>query len=482
LQVWTMKISPVLLQEEYRDQPEQPCRIIVEMASPQAYRIASYVEANDGKVYHRMTLSPYMSVELPYEAMLPIVMSPHVRKVWSDLKVQALLDVAVPAVGGAKAHGMDLTGKDVTVAIIDTGIFFHPDLMYPQSRLVGWHDFVNERAIPYDDNGHGTHIAGIIAGNGISSRGKYMGMAPEAKLVAIKALDREGSGNTSDVITALEWCVANQKAYNIKIINLSLGSEAQGSFREDPLCKAVDTAWRHDLAVCVAAGNDGPKLRTINTPGITPNAITVGNLDDHNTAETGDDQLSESSSRGPTVDNLVKPDILAPGTNIVSLRVGGGYRTLSGTSMAAPMVSGAAAHIYQKWADLKPSEVKNLLMKHARQLGLQSSFAGSGALQLEPVFEEAPKKQPNQRSLFEILFGPDSFLSQLFGIKPLKRVPESESSPGEKSKPMQFNPFYQLFSGRPAKQEAESVVSPAPKSASKQFNPLMLLLLLPALL
>jgi serine protease AprX len=448
LQSWTRKVSPVLLQQEFLERADQPCRLIVELAGRQSERIVSYVEANAGIVHRSMDLSPFMVVELPYEAMRPIAMSPHVRRVWSDLKVQALLDVAVPSVGGSKAQGLGITGKDVTIAVIDTGIAPHLDLMYPESRVVGWHDLVNGRSDPYDDNGHGTHVAGIIAGNGASSRGKYTGMVPEAKLVGVKVLDRKGSGNTSDVIAALEWCAANQKTYNIKVINLSLGSVAQSSFREDPLCKAVEAAWRQGMVVCVAAGNDGPKLETINTPGISPNAITVGNLDDHDTADLNDDQLSESSSRGPTVDFLAKPDLLAPGTNIVSLRVGRGYRTLSGTSMATPMVTGAAAQIYQKWANLRPNQVKNLLMRHARQLGLQSNFGGSGALQLDGIFKEASKEQPGKNSFFQMLFGANS-------------------------------PFYKFFSAKSTKPAEAATDSPA---RSSQFNPLALLLVLPAML
>jgi serine protease AprX len=438
LQSWIGKISPVLLQEEYLDQPTKPCRIIVEMASPQAYRVASYVESNDGKVHRNMMhWSPFIVVELPYEAMHPIALSPHVRRVWSDLKVKALLDVAVPSVGGAQAQGLGLTGKDVTVAVIDTGIAFHPDLMYPERRIVGWHDFVNERAFPYDDNGHGTHVAGIVAGNGISSQGKYKGMAPEANLVGVKVLDSEGAGNTSDVLAALEWCVANRETYNIKVVNLSLGSAAQSTSREDPLCRAVDAAWQQGLVVCVAAGNDGPNPNTINTPGISPTVITVGNLDDRNTADIGDDAISESSSRGPTIDRLIKPDLLAPGTNIVSLRAGRGYRALSGTSMATPMVSGAVAQIYQKWGNLKPDEVKNRLIRNARQMGMQSWFGGSRALQMDRIFEEATK-QPNQGSLFEFLFGADSPLSRFFGNKPTTREVKRAENPSETGRPNWF--------------------------------------------
>lgn len=443
MQQLIQKLSPVLLKPEFQDNPDQSCRVIVELASPQTKSIRSYVETNEGKIHHRMKMHPFMVVELPYEAMQYLVISPHVKKVWHDMKVKTLLDVAVPTVGGKKVQGMGLSGKDITVAVIDTGVFPHPDLIYPESRIVAWHDLVNERNFPYDDNGHGTHVSGIIAGNGTSSRGKYTGMAPDAKIVAIKALDKEGSGNTSDVIAAIEWCIENQKAYDIKAINLSLGATAQESYKEDPLCRAVGLAWNKGMVVCTAAGNDGPDLRTINTPGISPNVVTIGNLDDKGTEELDDDLLSDSSSRGPTIDNLMKPDLLAPGTNITSLRVGRGYRSLSGTSMATPMVTGAVAQMYQKWPTLKPDQVKRLLRSNARALGFQSGYAGAGALNMENVFDERKKDGGTQKSIFSGIFGEDSFFGKLFGKKPAETGEANGETRAEDSK--SFNPMSLLM-------------------------------------
>ncbi len=412
------KLSPVLLKPEFIDNPEKPCRLIVEMASPYTDRVATYIEANEGKVHCEMRLMPLVVVEVPYSAIEYMLFSPHVRKIWHDTRVKALLDTAVPTVGAGKTQSMGFTGKDVTVAVIDTGLFPHPDLVYPENRIVAWHDLVNERNIPYDDNGHGTHVTGIIAGNGTASRGKYTGIAPEAKVVAIKALDKEGAGNTSDVISAFEWCIENQKNYNIKAINLSVGSTAEDSAREDPLCRAVTAAWSRGMVVCIAAGNDGPDMGSINTPGINPNAITVGNLDDKGTVETDDDNINDSSSRGPTVDNIMKPDILAPGTEITSLRVGGGYRSLTGTSMAAPMATGAVAQIFQKYPEFKPDQVKSELMKNARKMGMQANYEGSGALNIETIFEEKKKENTNQNPIFKIFFGKDSIIAKLFNWKP----------------------------------------------------------------
>lgn len=411
---WNQKISSSLLRPEFTENPEKPCRIIVEMASPFTDKIASYVEANEGRVHREMRIVPSVVVEMPYAGIQFMVLSPHVRKIWYDSRVRVLLDTAVPTVGGAKAHDLGFTGKDITVAVIDTGIFPHSDLIYPENRIVAWYDLLNDRQAPYDDNGHGTHVSGIIAGNGAASRGKYTGMAPDAKLVGIKALDKEGGGNTSDIITALEWCIQNRETYNIRAINLSLGGAAQDSYSQDPLCRAVSAAWNGGMVVCVAAGNDGPDPGTINTPGINPKAITVGNLDDNGTMDTVDDLLNDSSSRGPTIDNLVKPDLLAPGTDIMSLRVGGGYRALTGTSMAAPMATGAVAQILQQSPSLKPDQVKNKIRQNARDLGLDSNFEGSGALNMDGLFEQPQKEATNQANpLLNMLNGIRSIFSKL---------------------------------------------------------------------
>ena len=413
---WMKKLSPMLLRPEFSDNPEKPCRVIVEMVCPATERIRSYVETNGGKIHREHRIMPFIVAELPYTAVQYLGLSKYVRRIWHYAKIRTMLNVAVPAVGSNQVHRLGFTGKNVAVAVIDTGIAAHPDLVYPENRIAAWYDIVNERTVPYDDNGHGTHVSGIIAGNGRASCGKYAGMAPEAKLIGIKALDRDGSGNTSDIISGIEWCIENQKTYNIKAINLSIGAPATESYRADPLCRAVSAAWNKGIVVCVAAGNDGPEPGTINTPAINPNAISVGNLDDKGTIDVSDDVINDSSSRGPTVDRITKPDLLAPGTNIMSLRPGWSYRRLSGTSMATPMVTGAVAQMLQKWPDLKPAQVKSKLRKNARDFGLQPVFQGSGALVIGDIFKEAKKGSSKEvNSMLTKLFGKDSVLNSLFG-------------------------------------------------------------------
>ncbi|MFC4770300.1 S8 family peptidase [Effusibacillus consociatus] len=315
-----------------------------------------------------------------------------VKGIYLDREVHAVLDSATPSIGSSAAQQSGLTGKGVTIGVIDTGIYPHPDLTQPRNRIIAFKDFVNNRTEPYDDNGHGTHVAGDAAGNGLKSQGKYRGSAPEADLVGVKVLNKQGSGQLSSVIAGIEWCVVNCHLFGIRIISLSLGSTATTASKDDPVCQAVEKAWKAGLVVVVAAGNEGPASGTIASPGISPSVITVGAADDHNTVSQSDDTAANFSSRGPTIEGLTKPDILAPGVAITSLRsprsfldksnsgarVGDWYFTLSGTSMATPIVSGAIAQILEQKPNLTPDQVKALLKEHAVDLGLDPNTQGSG--------------------------------------------------------------------------------------------------------
>jgi subtilisin family serine protease len=209
-------------------------------------------------------------------------------------------------------------GEGVTIAVVDTGIYPHPDFSYPRNRLVAFVDFVEGRTVPYDDNGHGTHVAGDAAGSGAQSGGLHRGTAPRASLVGVKVLNAQGSGRTSDILKGLEWCIQNRDRYNIRVINMSLGHPAQKKFEEDPIDQAVKKAWEAGIVVVAAAGNDGPARRTIKAPGDSPYALTVGAADDNNTPDPSDDRIADFSSRGPTPAGLKKPDLVAPGEAIMA--------------------------------------------------------------------------------------------------------------------------------------------------------------------
>ncbi|WP_347488623.1 S8 family peptidase [Desulfoscipio sp. XC116] len=340
------------------------------------------------KVKKELNIINAVSAKLSVERLEQIVQHMSVVKIWYDYEVRALLNIASPAVEAPELwqspDGAKYTGAGVTVAVIDTGIYPHPDVM---DRIVFFKDFVKNATAAYDDNGHGTHVAGCAAGDGGRSDGKFRGPAPGAGLVGLKVLDKYGAGSLSTVIEAVQWCRDNHVQYNIKVVNLSLGSSALQSYKEDPLCLAVEELWRSGVVVCAAAGNDGPAENTVGTPGIDPVIITVGASDDYNTTDISDDDIADFSSRGPTVDGLAKPDLLTPGVNIISLRApdsqldkkdsvsryDNDYTVLSGTSMATPICCGVVALLLEAQPDLIPDQVKERLISSCRSLGEYSA-------------------------------------------------------------------------------------------------------------
>lgn len=253
------------------------------------------------------------------------------------------------------AHAKGYTGKGITVAVMDTGIIQHPDF---DRRILEFKDFTLGRKNAYDDNGHGSHVAGIIAGSGKMSRGIYKGIAPECNLVIAKVLDRKGNGNTTQVIEAIDDIIAKQEKYNIRILNISVGMLPSADEQEKKsLINAVEKAWNAGIVVVAAAGNNGPKQNTVTIPGQCKSIITVGSIDDYSGIKKG--LRNGYSGRGPTDCCAIKPEILAPGTEIKSCsNRGNSYEIKSGTSMSAPIISGSIALLLQKYPKMTPAEVK----------------------------------------------------------------------------------------------------------------------------
>src|SRR5438552_6152644 len=290
-----------------------------------------------------------------------------------------------------QAWSQGRTGRGVTVAVLDSGVAADPDLVSPASRILASVNFADQRSVA-DPGGHGTHVAGIIAGNGTRSAGEFVGIAPEANIVDVRVLSSTGSGRISSVVRGIEWVLAHRVAYNIRVINLSFGAPTPTSYRTDPMSAAVEIAWRRGLVVVAAAGNSGPNRDTVASPGIDPYVITVGAADDHGTVTPRDDTLAPFSSWG-TADSNAKPDLLAPGRRIVSIRVQGSaldtpfpdhvvvahngstYLRLSGTSMATPVVSGAVALLLQAQPSLSPDQVKALVVGATQPFGQDSGMA-----------------------------------------------------------------------------------------------------------
>jgi serine protease AprX len=305
----------------------------------------------------------------------------------------ANLATAYPsAVNADQLWSLGRTGRGVTVAVLDSGITPDADLVQPTNRILAAVNFADPLGSMSDPGGHGTHVAGTIAGNGTRSGGQYIGVAPGANLVDVRVLDANGNGRMSSVILGIQWALDHRVQYNIRIVNLSLGAPAPGTYRLDPLSAAVEMAWMRGLAVVAASGNTGGAP---DSPGADPYVITVGATDDRGTASIGDDLLAWFSSYGTPVASTAKPDLVAPGRKIVSLRAvgstldrklpdrvvtasnGATYFRLSGTSMATAVASGVAALVLEQQPQLTPNQLKAVLTGTARSFG-QSSGSTPG--------------------------------------------------------------------------------------------------------
>ncbi len=356
----------------------------------------THLESKGVQIKYELPLINSFAVEIEGGKLEEAAKLETVEYISDDAKMTSLLNVAAQEVGASIANDTGYTGRGIGIAILDTGIYPHPDFTRPRNRIIAFHDFVNGRHSPYDDNGHGTFVAGVAAGNGYASDGEYKGVAPEADLIGVKVMDEKGSGNSSDIIAGMQWVIDNQYNYNIRIMSLSLGSKPSSSSRIDPLAAAVEAVWKKGIVVIAAAGNSGPKLNTIATPGISPVIITVGAVDDNRTPEYEDDQIAEFSSRGPARGRQVKPDVVAPGVGITAARTNkeytGGlrrdnmkelYTKMSGTSVATPVVAGAAALMFSKDSNMSPSAIKEVLMESAFNMSNVSKYAqGSGILNI----------------------------------------------------------------------------------------------------
>jgi serine protease AprX len=373
------------------------------------------------------------AVEMPVSEILSLAANGEVSRISSDARMSAFSNVTIPTTGTDQAWpstanpgGVDGTG--ITVAVIDSG--GRDDLIDLKAgnskRMKKELDFTSGKsdgsgAHAEDNFGHATHVCGIVGGDGDKSASytaHFLGVAPKVNLVSLKVLDDNGSGSVSNTINAIGWCVSNRAAYNIRVINLSLGHPVFESYQTDPLTLACGRAVDAGIVVVAAAGNQGwsnghAVYGGIDSPGNAPWVITVGSLDTQGTVVRSDDDVSYYSSRGPTViDGLMKPDLVAPGRRVVALLASptckialdrpdlvvhgsdygatgsaadeAAYLRLSGTSMASPVVSGAVALMLQMNPSLTPSSVKAILMYTAEKLARPSLLAqGAGSLNVE---------------------------------------------------------------------------------------------------
>jgi serine protease AprX len=391
-----------------------PARVIVQIAAAHpSSDMEPVVAALGGTIERELDIIQSAVVELPARAIPALSKHPLVARVSHDRAVVGTIERTAATIGAASIHdtfGYD--GAGVGVAIIDSGVTpWHDDLASGDGgqRVVRFVDFVRSRPRPYDDYGHGTHVAGVIAGNGFDSGGARTGIAPRAHLMVLKVLDNEGNGRISDVIAAFDYILKKSAGLNIRIVNLSVATRVDESYNTDPLTVAAKRLVDAGIVVVAAAGNLGrtadglDAYAGITAPGNAPWILTVGASNHMGSTGRNDDQMAAFSSRGPTpVDQGAKPDLVAPGVGIESLSVedstfyqtlspyllGGSvptgylpYLSLTGTSMASPVVTGTIALMLQANPALTPNAVKAILQYTAEvHRGYDPLTQGAGFL------------------------------------------------------------------------------------------------------
>lgn len=359
-----------------------------------------------GRLGRRLELINGRVIEVPNGLLKKLADHPAIARIDDDRATAGLMSHVTTLTGARTVHrGYGFDGAGIGVAVIDSGITsWHDDLTYSgnsssvqmrgNQRVAAFADFVNGASSPYDDNGHGTHVSGIIAGNGYDSGGSNTGIAPASHVVSLKVLDRQGRGVISDVIAAFDYALANRARHNIRVVNLSVGAAVTSSYRTDPLTLAAKRVVDAGIVVVTAAGNLGqnkagqPQWGGILAPGNAPWVLTVGASTHQGTLNRTDDAVTGFSSAGPSaIDYEAKPDLVASGMGIVSLSdpgslfyltkaaylVGGKldtaykpYLSLTGTSMAAPVVTGTVALMLQANPSLTPNLVKAILQYTAQ--------------------------------------------------------------------------------------------------------------------
>jgi len=401
-------------------------RVIVQKRAGAGLAPELAVRRLGGQVTRALPIIAGFAATVPAAAADGLAGLPGVRAVTPDDRVRVqgtassggIRSVYPKVVKADAAWNRGVTGSGVTVAVLDTGVA--PNLPDLAGRLVQVTDDLSGQVTPCknlsgeldcnDRYGHGTFIAGLVAGNGASSGGKWKGVAPGARVLSVKTAGADGSADVSNILAAIQWVVSFKDRYNIRVLNLSLGTDSRQDWRVDPLNYAVERAWAAGMTVVVAASNQGPAPGTITKPADDPWVITVGATDDRGTAGVSDDLLPDFSGRGPTAHGLAKPDVVAPGAHVISLRapgstvdtqfpnyVDGSYRQGSGTSMATGVVSGAVALMLQANPGFTPDRVKYALEATARDAASNDPMAvGSGLVDANAAAFSAPAGTANQ--------------------------------------------------------------------------------------
>lgn len=400
-----VKVQPQL-SKLAADTPHQVISVIVQNNDDNQDLDASVAQLA-GVVTGKLSILNAVVAQLPAQAVLELADDPNVRWISLDARVENSKRKPVKAniendplpsnyfldtLGVRPLWDMGLQGQGITVAVIDSGTNQEKDLQVdpakakPNSRVLEQRTFNSNAGHVNDATGHGTHVAGIIGGSGYKSGGLYAGIAPQVNFISLKISDDTGMAYESDAIEAIQWVLDNKEKYNIRVVNLSVNSTQESSYHTSPLDAAAEILWFNGIVVVASAGNKssvGEYNTTNAAPANDPFIITVGASDERGTPDFSDDTIASFSAQSTTPDGFNKPEIIAPGTDIISILgpdtwisehpdhvvMNGDYFRLSGTSMSAPMVTGAAVLLLQDEPELTPDQVKFRLTESARVIG-----------------------------------------------------------------------------------------------------------------
>ena len=407
----TAKAQPVLVQLATQD-PGQMVRVIVQKMA-RATGVEEQVSKFGGQVNQNLQIINAFAAEMSVKDAVQLSKASGVRWVSLDSAVESsvcpqcvdtknLANAYITAIRADQVWNKKpyIQGQGIGVAVIDSGINPNGDLytnMGVNRQVADIRFNTDYNQSPSDGYGHGTHVASIVGGDGSESSGKYIGVAPMVNIINVKVSNDDGSALMKDVVQGLQWVFENKDTYNIRVVNLSLNSVVAESYNTSPLDAAVEILWFNGVVVVASAGNKGDGA--IYPPANDPFVITVGAVDDKGTGAIKDDVLASFSAYGNSENGAVKPDLVAPGKNIIARlvnqnmglagshpanKVGTQYFRMSGTSMAAPMVSGAVALLLQDEPGLNPDQIKYRLMATANKswAGYNASKAGAGYLDI----------------------------------------------------------------------------------------------------
>jgi subtilisin family serine protease len=335
-----------------------------------------------GKIRHEYQNANAFSMELSPIEVDKLSEMAEVLYIFLDPKASLCLRNTADVMGFSYPSLFNLTGKNIGIGIIDSGVYPHPDIVSERNSIYYFQDLINNISKPYDDNGHGTFVCGCIASSGHLSSGKYKAPAPDANLCVIKAFNAAGYGYMSDIIKAVDILISISDKFNIRVICLPFEFSYNHSFKVNPLEEIIKKAISANIAVVAPSGNLGPQSGSIYFPGNINEVITVGGISCPDT-NIKNYSVASFTGRGPTLTNIKKPDICAPCTNITSLsantmynpmtkvknELASPYRTMSGTSAACALICGACAVILEKTPSLTASDLKSVLCLSTISLG-----------------------------------------------------------------------------------------------------------------